>query len=430
MAPTVYLHVGAPKTGTSFLQDILWNHRDALAREGVTLPGTRRRTFQATVDLRELPLEGRSPDVSGSWQRLVDEALDCTGAVVVSHELFSRASAAQARRAMESLQSAEVHVVYTARDLARQIPAEWQQRVQHRGDAPMGQFVDDVVRRGPLAEWFWHVQDPAAVLRRWRTTLPPERLHLITVPPVGTDLSLLWHRFAALIGVDADGYDTGTARTNTSLGAVEAELLRRVNLSLGDRLPLPGPHHQFVQDELAHGILAKKGDKLRFGIRPDRQPWLAEEFQRIVGEVSELGCNVVGDLDELRPAQQTLAGHPDDVGDAALVSAAADALGGVLERLREQTTRAQTAERREREKHAEAAGLLDTIKTLEGGSGALRTRSAQLEHTATALRADIEARRNRPVKQALIDLSKKHGSLMLARRRYWRLANAMRARRT
>lgn len=429
MPPVVYLHVGAPKTGTSFLQDILWENRAALARGGVTVPATRLRTFRATVDLRELPLQGRSPDVPGSWHRLVDEVLDATGTVVVSHELFSRATEEQAGRGMEALRSAEVHVVYTARDLGRQIPAEWQQQIQHRGNASMGEFVDDVVYRGPLAEWFWYVQDPAAVLRRWGRTLPPEHLHLITVPSQGTDPSLLWHRFATLIGFTPDLYETGMARSNTSLGAVEAELLRRVNLSLGDRLPLPGPHHRFVQEELAHGILARKDGKARFGLRPDRGPWLAEESQRLVEDIRTLGPDVAGDLDELLPSEPTPTRHPDDVEDAALLNAATDALAGVLDRLREQTDRAQAAENRLREGNTEVREMQATVNAARRDSSAVRRDSVQREHTAAALRAELEKRRSRPVKQAVIDLSRKHRSLMAARRRYWRLVNALRASR-
>ena len=35
----IYLHIGEPKTGTSFLQHAMWNNRDQLAAQGVVLPG-------------------------------------------------------------------------------------------------------------------------------------------------------------------------------------------------------------------------------------------------------------------------------------------------------------------------------------------------------------------------------------------------------
>jgi hypothetical protein len=35
--PTIYVHVGLPKTGTTFLQDLLRQHADALEREACAI---------------------------------------------------------------------------------------------------------------------------------------------------------------------------------------------------------------------------------------------------------------------------------------------------------------------------------------------------------------------------------------------------------
>jgi hypothetical protein len=34
----VFLHVGSPKTGTTYLQGVLWRNREALRRQGLLLP--------------------------------------------------------------------------------------------------------------------------------------------------------------------------------------------------------------------------------------------------------------------------------------------------------------------------------------------------------------------------------------------------------
>ena len=39
MARRVYVHVGLPKTGTTYLQHMLWESREALAADGVLFPG-------------------------------------------------------------------------------------------------------------------------------------------------------------------------------------------------------------------------------------------------------------------------------------------------------------------------------------------------------------------------------------------------------
>jgi hypothetical protein len=52
--PRVYLHIGEPKTGTTFLQHALWGNRARLAGQGVLLPGyTRRDHSRASRDLRK-----------------------------------------------------------------------------------------------------------------------------------------------------------------------------------------------------------------------------------------------------------------------------------------------------------------------------------------------------------------------------------------
>ena len=60
MAARVYLHVGLPKTATTYLQTILWANRDALEQQGVRLPGgSRRAHLWASRVIREHPASRR-----------------------------------------------------------------------------------------------------------------------------------------------------------------------------------------------------------------------------------------------------------------------------------------------------------------------------------------------------------------------------------
>ena len=52
MTRRVLLHVGAPKTGTSFVQDILFTHRETLRERGILYPAERHDShFLAALDL-------------------------------------------------------------------------------------------------------------------------------------------------------------------------------------------------------------------------------------------------------------------------------------------------------------------------------------------------------------------------------------------
>src|SRR6201993_4860872 len=112
----VFLHIGEPKTGTTFIQQVLWGNRAELAAQGVVLPGHHPQDhFRASQDLREIQKLPSDPAGSwtGEWDILATEARQAQQAqqvAVISHELFSAADEAQARRAVQSLQPAEVHL--------------------------------------------------------------------------------------------------------------------------------------------------------------------------------------------------------------------------------------------------------------------------------------------------------------------------------
>jgi hypothetical protein len=303
MRPRVFLHVGSPKTGTTFLQDVLWSQRDTALEQGLLLPGERFNDhFLATLDVRGLAHDPAYPErARGMWDRLATEALAWDGPVLISHELFAGATAEQARRATATLaEAAEVHVLVTARDHVRQIGAEWQEHVKHRSAATFGAFIEEVRTDTARRSWFWQVQDYAAVLDRWGAGLSPGRLHVVTVPPSGADPTILWDRFAGLLGLDPAAFDTVLERSNSSLGVEQAELLRRVNLELGDRLPLPGPYPLVVKNVLAHRILEGR-DGTRLALDAQDQEFAADAARGIADRIAAQGADVVGDLEELVP---------------------------------------------------------------------------------------------------------------------------------
>lgn len=311
--PRVFLHVGSPKTGTTFLQDVLWSQRATAEEQRLLLPGERFHDhFLATLDVRGLADDPIYPErARGIWDQLAAQALAWDGSVLISHELFAGATAEQARRAVASLaEDAEVHVVITARDHVRQISAEWQEHVKHRSATTFGDFVREVRDDHARTSWFWQVQDYAGVLERWGADLPPERLHVVTVPPAGADPTILWDRFARLLGVDPGAFDTELERSNSSLGAEQAELLRRVNVELGDRLPLPGPYPLVVKNVLAHRVLeARRGTRLALSAAD--QAYAAEESRAVADRLTTMGVDIVGDLADLVPAPGGAAPTPD-----------------------------------------------------------------------------------------------------------------------
>src|SRR3954454_8502611 len=123
---TVHVHVGLPKTGTSYLQSIFARSEKILAEQGLSLvPREGTTAFQVMLDVREeMTPELDAPEMFGALERLSRDVAEVdTPRALLSQELFSLASTEQAGRLVAALGDAEVHVVITVRDLAAQLPS-------------------------------------------------------------------------------------------------------------------------------------------------------------------------------------------------------------------------------------------------------------------------------------------------------------------
>ena len=307
----VVLHVGAPKTGTSFVQDRMFRSREQLARMGTLYPADRFDAhFLAALDLMELPWGGLEREAVGRWDRLAAEVRGWSGDVVISHEILATASREQVARALSSLAGGsggadrEVHVVMSVRDLVRQVPAEWQENVKHRRVLRYRDFLDQITdpsRSTAVASWFWGVQEVPAILDRWAATLPPERVHVITVPKPGAPETLLWQRFAAAFGLDPDALDATSDRSNTSLGVAETALVRRLNERVNGGVLANEHYREFVRELLAHRTLSRHAGSPRLQLPADVRAWAVALNEQWLEELADRGYDVIGALDDLRP---------------------------------------------------------------------------------------------------------------------------------
>jgi len=333
----VLLHVGTPKTGTSYLQDVLFRNRDRLARKGVLYPADRfDGQFLAALDLMRLPWGGLETEAVGAWDALAERVRGWNGTAIISHEILATASRTQIRRALESLghPDREVHVVLSVRDLVRQIPAEWQENVKHRRTVGFTGFLDqirDPGRKGRLATWFWGVQEIPDILDRWGAGIDSSRVHLVTVPRPGAPSTLLWERFATAFDLDRLELDLHAERANPSLGVPETALVRRINLAANEVVE-PADYRPLVRELLAHQTLSQRIGSPRLSLPPDAWAWAEELSRAWVDELRRRGYDVVGDLDDLLPdaVPATPFADPDAPDDAQVADAAVDAIRALL----------------------------------------------------------------------------------------------------
>ncbi|AGL17189.1 hypothetical protein [Actinoplanes sp. N902-109] len=327
MARRVFLHIGAPKTGSTYVQDVLWNNRAALQRHGLLLPGPRRAHDDAMTDLREVPW--RDPDATWTWDMLAGEAARWAGDVVITNEALGGATTEQAERAVRSLQPAEVHIVVAGRDLGRTFPSMWQQSIRERRVWRFETFLRDV--EAGRFETFWELHTANRMLRRWGDLVPPAQRHLVVVPPAGSPYEVLWQRFAGILGIPAGVCEPAAPTPNASLGAAEVEVLRRVNQALGSRFPHRTPYQRVVQRHLVDAVLKKRPTEGKFGLGADRSGWVADLAERQIRELSSYPCRIAGELAELRPTGMRAGTTPDELGDAELLHVAVETIVGMLE---------------------------------------------------------------------------------------------------
>ncbi len=377
----VFFHVGGPKTGTTYLQSLLFQHRHELARNGILYPARRPSDhFRAMLDLRDLPGAGRrvDPTIPGTWDDVVSRAKGWRRTVVISQENLGQATPEQVRRAVRSVAPAELHVIYTARDLERVITAQWQETLKLGGHRRLARYVRDIVEgseEGAAGRPFWELHDVPAVLRRWAADVPPEHVHLVTVPPAGAPRSVLWERFGAVLGIDTVRYAAEDARPNVSLGAVEADALRRINQRLAGALTLPA-YDQLVKRLIAEQVLVQRPDPTPITVPPGRRAWVRQRAERMVAELDAAGYDVVGDLDELRPRldEDFPAAPPQEIEPADVLDVALDVVAALLlEAERQQAQPARTYLRQAAltvgRRHGAAARAADLFTRVRGRSG-------------------------------------------------------------
>ncbi len=297
------VHVGLQKTGTSYLQAALLSSVDALAEQGLDLvPPTKRESYELMVVVRDRYASRRdAASDRETLARFTRQLADARGdRAVYSQESLAAARPDQIQRLLAAAGDREVHVIATVRDLARQLPSSWQQELKAGSDLgyrPYLRRLRKLERAGSGAHPWIHL-DPPAVLERWADALAPERVHVITVPPPGSDPTALLRRFATVLEVDPAGLTPEDKLSNSSLGRVQAEVLRRVNAALPERVHRRQVYGSVGKRFFAARVLADQQPR-RILVPRQFRAWCDDVTARQVERLVTAGYHLEGSWDEL-----------------------------------------------------------------------------------------------------------------------------------
>ena len=336
----VSLHIGAMKTGTTFVQKMLGTNRQLLAENGILYPMPWSDQVEAVRDALDLKGGSHLGSIEGRWISMVEQLEAWSGASsVLSVEFLSFAEPEQIGRIANDLKAFDIRVILGARDIGRGLPAQWQTAVRNGQTTTYREYVEGVTARrgGKPKKHFWKRQDIGAIARRWADELGAAAVTVVTVPPRGSDPGELWRRFA--VALDINGLELQASSTsNESLGATGTELLRRINKQAKSMDMATWNYQHGVNRALSHKVIPQIPDgRAAMSLPPEHQEWANRESDRVIGEIVASKVGVVGDLDDLRP--RFVAGAkvewPESIPDSDLLQLSTAALAGLADQFAE-----------------------------------------------------------------------------------------------
>lgn len=318
MAARVDLHVGLPNAGTAYLQQVLYDNREDL-RVGLVGEAPR------ALDRGARDLAGGGGE---QWQAIADAVTGAPDRILLSSEGFAAVDAAGAARAVRDLAPAEVRVVCTVQHPVLLIPLVWQQLVRSGATESLDEFVESL-RGGAYSTL---VPDPVDVVDAWAAAVPAADVHVVVVPSgVGSE-SVLWALFASATDLDPAIVE-GWEREDGLRGDVALELLRRVNVALGDRVPDAQRRYRELVRPLVRSAI---GDDVgrRTTLSQDDTAWATERGRSIAAALGQRSHPVHGDLADLHAVATDDWPDSGPVDDTAIAPLAVEMIAALLINLR------------------------------------------------------------------------------------------------
>ena len=225
------LHVGVFKTGTTALQEALRAADPQLVEQGVLYRGPYSWEWKTLLGLMNANRPG------GPWQRLEQDVQGHGGRVMVSSENLCGATPDEAKRVVELLGAGRpVTVLITIRSLSGLLASTWQQLLKRGMHQPFQDWLEQVFDNvGSPEIQFWRRNDFPAQVRKWGSLVGEDNVILAVSDKnfPTRNLELVEDLLTVPRGTVELRPDT---RSNRSMSFAEAELLRRVNEDLEDRL--------------------------------------------------------------------------------------------------------------------------------------------------------------------------------------------------
>ena len=302
--PSVLLHIGVHKTGTTALQAAFAAARPDLMQYGVEYPGTVRSHHPAARAVMRKPWGwgATADDVDPKpWQDVIERVEQGPNKLVLSSEFFGEATAEQAQQIVSDLSDRRVVVVVTLRPLLDLTPSSYQQFLKYGMKHTYEGWLEKILPyRGVATGPFWLRNDHGGVVTRWANLVGPENVLVIVLDP--HDRELVHREISECLGIPARVLIENQQKlTNRSMTAAEAELIRLVNLKYR------GPrdwrwYERYVRKGLIRAMVETRQpgpDEVMSRTPEWAQEQLLDVARKSADSIRESGVHVSGDLDAL-----------------------------------------------------------------------------------------------------------------------------------
>ena len=305
------IHIGAVKTGTTYLQTALEAKRDELAAAGWLYPGPIHCHVPQFAALLGDDAPWSGPDWESrekNWDPMAAEIASWDGSVLLSAENLAGMTSELITRILDELGRNEVEIVVTARDLARVVASDMQQKYRIGETWSCDEFCEALAAdRSDLNKWWWWRSNALhGLVARWKAD-PRVKSFTIVVNPQKGATETLWARFVAGADLPLDGSKAPqlpAGDANLSLTADQARLLRYLTIDMKDVNGVPADDQADIRARICSRMLARQNQGTTGS--PMKVPWrwrqrFDEWTINDIEQLSQQECRVVGDLEELRP---------------------------------------------------------------------------------------------------------------------------------
>jgi hypothetical protein len=308
-----FIHIGAPKCGSTALQSWLDMNRTTLAAQGVHYVSDGAHWIAPAKGL-----VGAADRVSGrpvpirEWERLVAAVRKVTpdsggtSRAIISSEWYAGASDAAVQRAVRDLDASRMHVLLFVRPLSSTLVSAWQQALKLGGKQSLHEWLTTIFDEptSPTAERAWGKHRYDVIAARWAKALGGGRVSIVVLDPANPES--LFRTVEEIAGVAPGSASAAPNRTNQSLSPFESDVLLALNKEFYARGGTLRGYRQGVLrtfDGYVNGVRTGTPEKMR--LPNSWEPRVAALNEEIASGIERSGATVIGDLAHFRaPAAQ------------------------------------------------------------------------------------------------------------------------------